>query len=345
MLDQKAVDSSASIRRLSTGEPTISRDPEKQPDLSVVVVNYNTAHLLDRMISALLDARGELTIELIIVDNASQDSSSSLLRSRYPDVVLIVNDSNVGFGRANNQALPHIRGRFVLLLNTDAFVSPETLSNTIRFMEANPRCGILGVKLVGEDGALQPSCRYFPTPWNEFLASTGLTNIFSRTRLVDDMSWDHLSVRECDWVPGCYYLMRRELVDQIGLFDPRYFLYFEEVDHCRAARNAGWSVIFYPFTTVVHIGGESAKSRGPITRTGRQISKLQIESKLLFYRKHHGLPGILLALALSTARLLLAAVKDIIKPRDTSRMAEEWAEFHTTLKILRNTKIAIEPTR
>jgi N-acetylglucosaminyl-diphospho-decaprenol L-rhamnosyltransferase len=101
------------------------------------------------------------------------------------------------------------------------------------FMEVNPCCGVLGVKLVGRDGALQPSCRYFPTPWNVFLAKTGLQRLFPGTRLVDDMTWDHASVRECDWVPGCYYLIRREVIERVGLFDPRYFLYYEEVDHCR----------------------------------------------------------------------------------------------------------------
>ena len=110
--------------------------------------------------------------------------------------------------------LPLARGRYVLLLNTDAFVSPDTLSKTVAFMDANPRCGILGVKLVGADGRLQPSCRYFPTPFNLFAASSKLGMwlrrwFFPRTRLVDDLDWDHATVRECDWVPGCYYLIRR----------------------------------------------------------------------------------------------------------------------------------------
>ena len=142
---------------------------------------------------------------------------------------------------------------------------PIRLLKTVEFMDSHPRCGVLGVKLVGPDGSLQPSCRYFPTPWNVFLARTGLHRFFPGTRLVDDMSWDHASVRECDWVPGCYYLVRREVIEDVGLFDPRYFLYYEEVDHCRAVRQAGWSVIYYPHTQVVHIGGESAESEGPLT--------------------------------------------------------------------------------
>jgi N-acetylglucosaminyl-diphospho-decaprenol L-rhamnosyltransferase len=315
------------------------------PDLTVIVVNYNTAHLLDRMISALESARGKLVVQLIIIDNASRDSSVSLIRCRHPEVDLIINDVNVGFGRANNQALPLIRGKFILLLNTDAFVSEETLSKTVHYMESNPRCGILGVRLVGEDGTLQPSCRYFPTPWNDFVASSGLQKIFSSTRLVDDMAWDHKSIRECDWVPGCYYLMRQALVDQIGLFDPRYFLYFEEVDHCRSARDAGWSVIFYPLTSVVHIGGESAKTEGVITRSGRQISELEIESKMLFFRKHHGRLGVITAIVLLALRVALAAFKDVVHSRRPSRLQGELDELRKTLRIAMSTKIGSKPTR
>ena len=211
-----------------------------------MVVSYNTASLLDQMFAALDAARGRLRIQIIVIDNASRDGSAAHLRTKYPDVELIENSVNVGFGRANNQAMSKAKGRYILLLNTDAFVAPDTLSKTMQYMEANPRCGVLGVKLVGPDGSLQPSCRYFPTPWNVFLKSTGLMRLSPKTRLVDDMSWDHNSIRECDWVPGCYYLIRREVIEQIGLFDPIYFLYYEEVDHCRTVQNAGWKVIYYP---------------------------------------------------------------------------------------------------
>lgn len=314
-------------------------------DLSVVVVNYNTGHLLDRMMAALDAARGKLSVQIIIVDNASKDVPPSLLQSKYPNVEWIINRTNVGFGRANNQTLPFIQGKFVLLLNTDAFVSRDTLRKTIGYMEDHPRCGILGVRLTGEDGALQPSCRYFPTPWNEFVASTGLQWLFQSTRLVDDMSWDHASVRECDWVPGCYYLMRREVVEQVGLFDGRYFLYFEEVDHCKAVRNAGWSVVFFPFTTVVHIGGESAKSQGKITGSGRQIATMQIESKLLYFRKHYGLRGVLLTLLFSATKCVLGSIKDLVKGRGFERSAQEFTELVASIQILRSTKYATTPTR
>jgi GT2 family glycosyltransferase len=212
-------------------------------------------------------------------------------------------------------------------------------------MDSHPSCGVLGVKLVGEDGSLQPSCRYFPTPWNVFLASTGLKRFFPGVRLVDDMSWDHASVRECDWVPGCYYLVRREVIDRVGLFDPRYFLYCEEVDHCRAVRSAGWSVVYYPHTQVVHIGGESAGSAGPLDGASRQISALQIESELLYFRKHHGVGGVLTSVFLTTLGDVIRACGGLLRHRNTARAADATRHSRTTLHRLIATGLASRATR
>jgi N-acetylglucosaminyl-diphospho-decaprenol L-rhamnosyltransferase len=315
------------------------------PDLSVVIVNYNTGYLLERMFAALQAAEASLSVEVIVVDNASTDNSVEILERGYPSVKLIKNPNNVGFGRANNQAVAHIRGRFILLLNTDAFVGTDTLEKTITFMNSHPRCGVLGVKLVGMDGTLQPSCRYFPTPWNVFLNRTGLSRLFLHHRLVDDMDWDHSSIRRCDWVPGCYYLVRSEVIDQVGLFDPRYFLYYEEVDHCRSVRDAGWEVIYYPHTEVVHIGGESAKIDHAITNIGRQIPTLQIESELLYFRKFFGLMGLFAAVALSLCADAFSILKSILLRFDTRRATAAFRHMSAILKVLGATGLATHPTR
>jgi N-acetylglucosaminyl-diphospho-decaprenol L-rhamnosyltransferase len=311
----------------------------ENPDVSVIVVNYNTGHLLDRMFAALEASAGELRLQVIVVDNASCDDSIQNLRSRHPRAELIENLTNVGFGRANNQAVPFARGRYVLLLNTDAFVSSDTLVKAVAYMDAHGRCGVLGVKLVGCYGALQPSCRYFPTPWNVFLASTGFKRFFPNTRLVDDMSWDHACVRECDWVPGCFYLVRREVIERVGLFDPRYFLYFEEVDHCRAVRRAGWSVVYYPFTEVLHIGGASAESEASLTQ-GRQISALQIESELLYFRKHYGIFGMLTAVLLALLGDVFKACNGFLRRRDSAIGAEARHHACAVVKSLVRTRMA-----
>lgn len=289
------------------------------PDISVILVSYNTVEMTKTALSRLFSSLPDVEMEIIIIDNASRDHSADVLRRDYPQIRLLENKTNVGFGRANNQALPYIKGRYVLLLNTDAFVEPDTISKTVQYMDANPESGILGVKLLGRDGDLQPSCRFFPTPWNLFLSRAGLDRFVKRSRMVDDMSWDHASVRECDWVPGCYYLIRKEVIDQVGLFDPRYFLYYEELDHCFAAKKAGWKVIYYPYTSVVHIGGESAKSEGEITTSGRQINSLNIESELLYFRKNHGLTGVLVHMLLNSVAGILQFSKDVIKLRHPAR--------------------------
>jgi GT2 family glycosyltransferase len=314
-------------------------------DITIAIVNYNTAFLLDRLFSALATAQGRLKLQIIVIDNVSRDNSLEILREKYPFVELIANDTNVGFGRANNQARARMRGRYLLLLNTDAFVATDTLAKTFEFMERNPCCGVLGVKLVGENGGLQPCCRFFPTPWNVFLVAHGLEKYFPKTQLIDDVSWDHQSVRQCDWVPGCFYLVRKAVLDQLGLFDPRFFLYYEEVDHCRRVRQAGWDVTYYPYTEVVHVGGESAKSDARLTSAGRQISRLEVESELLYFRKHYGILGVVAWIALMACGALLSLLKDVIRPVRRQFGSTHRDHLATLLSLLTPTRWGLKPTR
>jgi N-acetylglucosaminyl-diphospho-decaprenol L-rhamnosyltransferase len=314
-------------------------------DITAILVSYNTAHLLEKCIGLLRSASKSLSVDIVVIDNASKDKSIDVLKRDFEDCKLITNSVNVGFGRANNQALDSIHSRYVLLLNTDAFVEPDTLDKTVRFMDANPDCGILGVKLIGRDGTLQPSARFFPTPWNLFVARTGLARIFRWTKLVDDMNWDHMSPRSCDWVPGCYYLVRKEVIDQVGLFDPRYFLYYEEVDHCFSAKKAGWEVIFYPDTRVIHLGGESAKSDSELTQSGSQIESLQIESEILYFRKNHGLSGAIANVFLTSLSDLIIPLKRLLKLKRPIHFATRMLHMQRVLSLFLKTRFGIQPTR
>jgi GT2 family glycosyltransferase len=320
-------------------------NPAKEPDVSAILVSYNTASLLPDALGALRNAADNISLQTIIVDNASRDDSAALIRRDYADCELIANDKNVGFGRANNQALPLIQGRYILLLNTDAFVAPETLNKTVAYMDAHPECGALGVKLVGRDGVLQPSCRYFPTPLNIFLWETGLHRLFPWVKLVDDMNWDHASARACDWVPGCYFLIRSEVVAQLGLFDPRYFLYYEEVDLCVAVKKAGWQIHYFPDTTVVHIGGESAKSDSNITSAGRQIEAIQIESELLYFRKNHGAGAAWLIVFLRTLADLIVPLKRMLKVKKEVGWVRHWEHARLYWTLLFQTNLGNKSTR
>lgn len=314
-------------------------------DVSTIIVSYNTANLLQGCVEKLRSASKRLKVESIFVDNASKDNSVNVIRENFSDCRLIENMQNLGFGRANNQALTFATGRYVLLLNTDAFVADDTLDTTVAYMDAHPSCGILGVRLEGRDGALQPCCRYFPTLWKQFLLCTGLNRVFASSRLVDDMNWAHDTVRSCDWVVGCYYLVRREVIDQIGLFDPRYFLYFEEVDHCFAAKKAGWDVVFFPHTTVVHLGGESAKSAGAVTSSGSQLESLQIESELLFHRKNHGFSAAFCCVGLHLLADAIGLLKRALKPGVPLDAVRSWRHSVLVCATFVRTRWATQPTR
>jgi N-acetylglucosaminyl-diphospho-decaprenol L-rhamnosyltransferase len=314
-------------------------------DILAILVSYNTKELTRKALNCLFSSLHELDMEVVVIDNASKDGSAEMIRTEYPKITLIENRKNVGFGRANNQALPYFNSRYLLLLNTDAFVAPDTIAKTVQYMDTHSQCGILGVKMIGRNGELQPSCRFFPTPWNIFLQSTGFRYLFKYTTMVDDMAWDHASVRDCDWVPGCYFLIRKEVIDQVGLLDPRYFLYYEEIDLCFTAKSAGWRVTYFPDTSVIHLGGESAKQEGEISSKSQQIESLNIESELLYFRKNHGVFGVLIHLLLNNLADLIQFSKDIVKLRPSTRIFSNLRHAVLTWKIFFRTELATVPTR
>ena len=308
-------------------------------DVSVIIVSYNSEHLLPRTLSALQAGRGQLRLQIIVVDNASRDRSVELLKRDFPNVELIENPTNVGFGRANNQAMSRIHGRYVLLLNPDAFVSSDTLTKTIDFMDRHPRSGVLGVKLVDEHGRVQPSAFRFPTPWNLFLNLSRLDRLIGPSMAMQDDAGPH----RCDWVRGCFYLIRREVIETSSLFDARYFLYYEEVDHCRSLRGTGWEVTYYPGAVVTHIGGESAKLDGRGLDGSQQISTLHSESELLYFGKHHGVTGVLASVLLTTLVDLGRAVKRLTVLRDDRQARAAISHFGVVLKLLIATRAGSRP--
>lgn len=313
--------------------------------LDVIVVNYNTAHLLGRMFAACDAAAQDFDVHYWVVDNASRDDSVAVLRRDHPDAFVQANTENVGFGRANNQMVAHLKGDYALLLNTDAFVAPDALRVAVDCLQRRPDVGAVGVRLTTEDGQLQPSCRYFPTPWNMFLQRTGLSRWFTGARLIDDYSWDHQGERVCDWVPGCFLLIRKKVIDEIGLFDPRFFLYFEEVDLCKRIQAAGWKVLYTGATSAVHLGGESAKTVSKITQAGRQISALQVESEVLYVRKHHGLAGLWGHLVLTHLADAITAAKDVLKRRGWAAARAQFERSAALRRMCGLTRWGMVPTR
>jgi GT2 family glycosyltransferase len=262
-------------------------------DVSVVIVSFNTCDLLRECLQSVRRSAGSLRIQVIVVDNASTDGSPAMVEQEFPDAVLIRSHENVGFGRANNLGFQAAQGRYVVLLNSDAFLSAETLGRSVAQMDANPQAGIGGGRLVARDGTFQPSGRMFPTVISDLVVLSGLAARFPQSKLFGrfDRTWaDERTAAEVDWVPGAYSIIRAEALAAVGHFDPRFFLYYEEVDLCKRVKQAGYSVWYWPDITVVHIGGESSR-RVPsleMSRAGAQLTLWRMRSMLLYYRKHHG---------------------------------------------------------
>jgi len=260
------------------------------PDVSIVIVSFNTRDMLRE---CLLTTRNQgVTTEVIVVDNASRDGSAAMVHAEFPEVRVIACADNLGFAGANNLAFAEAVGRYVVLLNSDAFLGPETLARAVAHMDAEPNVGLAGGLLVGRDGHWQPSARLFPSVLNDFLSLTGLSVRFPSSRLFGraDRTWaDPRRPADTDWVPGAFSIIRSEVLYTVGHFDPRFFLYYEEVDLCRRIKAAGYRVAYWPDLEVVHIGGESSKTvrRLSLSASGSQLTLWRMRSALLYYRKHH----------------------------------------------------------
>jgi GT2 family glycosyltransferase len=276
-----------------------------QTDLSVIIVSFNTRDLLRDCLQTLFRHQGDLGLQTIVVDNASEDGSADMVAAEFPEVELIRSGVNLGFGPANNRGFEQARGRYVVLLNSDAFIGEDTLAQSVSRMDAEPDVGLAGGRLVGREGEWQPSARMFPTLLNELLTLSGLSARWPKSRFFGrvDRTWaDPLEPAEVDWVPGAYSIIRASVLDQIGHFDERFFLYFEEVDLCKRIKAAGYRVVYWPEICVVHIGGESSRTikRLTFSGTGSQLTLWRMRSQALYHRKHQGLLGAWLSMQLES---------------------------------------------
>jgi len=265
-----------------------------QFDVTVLIVSFNTRDVLRECLQSVFREKGSLRVQVIVVDNASTDGSPAMVEQEFQEVQLIRSEVNLGFGPANNLGFQSANGRYVVLLNSDAFLTGESLARSVAHMDANPGAGLGGGRLIGRDGSWQPSARMFPTVVSDLLVLSGLAARFPRSRFFGraDRTWaSPMEAAEVDWIPGAYVIVRNELLQSIGLFDPRFFLYYEEVDLCKRVKNAGHSIWYWPDISIVHIGGESSRQVRSLqlSRTGAQLTLWRMRSMLLYYRKHHGL--------------------------------------------------------
>ena len=295
--------------------------------LSVIIVNYNVKYFLEQCLdSACLAAKkldegiagqdsNDLT-EIIVVDNRSTDHSPEYLKSRFPGILLIENQENLGFSKANNQAIAKARGEYILLLNPDTVIGENALSNVCRFMDENPQAGALGVKMLDGYGQfLAESKRGFPSPWNSFCKMTGLSKMFPHSKRFGGYHLKYLdkdAVHPVDILAGAFMMVRKEAIEKTGYLDESFFMYGEDIDWSYRISRAGYTNYYFP-EPIIHYKGES-------TKKDIKYVKHFYEAMLIFFNKHYPdsnrlFKGVIRLAIVSCGTV--SAFKKIIKPFKT----------------------------
>lgn len=272
------------------------------PDISIIIINWNTRDLLAECLESLYKTISGTSFDIWVVDNASTDDSVPMVQANFPSVQLILNRDNVGFARANNQAMTASQGRTMLLFNSDAVATPGAVAALMRVIETKPQAGIVGAHLLNSDGSFQASHSPFPNLWQEFLILSGLGRLFYGRSYPSRGAQEDKGPQPVDYVEGACLLVRREAFEQAGGLDEGYFMYAEEVDWCYNMRRAGWQVWYQPEARIIHYGGGSSRNR----RTQREADLYR--SRVRFFRKNYGDTA---AIALKMLIYILTAIKMI----------------------------------
>jgi GT2 family glycosyltransferase len=297
-------------------------DPQL-PDVTVSIVSYNTCEPLRNCLASLkaLKDAGEVSMDVVVADNGSTDGSVEMTRTAFPWVRLVETGGNIGYGRANNAGLAGVASRYVFVLNSDTEVQPGALAVMRDFMDSNPKVGCVGAQLVLSDGSTQTSCARDPGLLAVFWEQTYLDKLLPNNRITGNYlmtNWDYKDRRHVEQVCGACLFARREAFEQIGGFDPAYFMYFEDTDFCIRLRLAGWPIYFVPEARILHLlGASSAKS----WETRARMVSAYNKSRYYYFTRYHGrLKGLLIkAIVLMGALLRLAKWSAVALVRPASR--------------------------
>jgi len=257
-------------------------------DLSIIIISYNASEMLMNCLSSIKEQTSGLDYEIIIVDNASQQDNTRLIKNfkrknKTPPIVLIENKFNKGFAAANNQGLEIARGDYILLLNSDTLLVENSLLAMINWLKNHKDVGICSCKLINPDGKVQPTGGYFPTLFRIFLWATFLDDLPPISLLFGSYhphSWQYHKEFSLDWVTGAFFLFRRKVLGKIGMLDSSFFMYVEEVEYCLRAKKAGFDVFFTPQTKIIHYGGGTQSDKS-------YALQAEIDGLKRLYKKHY----------------------------------------------------------
>ncbi len=269
--------------------------------LSVIIVNYNVKHFLEQCLFSVLKAAEKIETEIIVVDNHSADGSVQMVSEKFPQVQLIANKKNLGFSAANNQGIAISKGEFILLLNPDTVVEEDSFYKIVDFMDSHPAAGGLGVKMIDGKGRFLPeSKRGLPTPAVAFYKIFGLSRLFPKSKLFNRYHLGYLSpdeIHEVEVLSGAFMLLRKKVLDKIGLLDDSFFMYGEDIDLSYRITQAGYKNIYFPETTIIHYKGESTK-KGSLNYVMIFYKAMQIFARKHFSNKRASLFTLLINLAI-----------------------------------------------
>lgn len=285
--------------------------------LSIIIVSFNTRQLLDDCLAAIAAADTPPGgLEVIVVDNASQDGSQEMVAQKYPDMRLLALSENLGFAAANNRGTAVAQGDYILFLNSDTRIDPDALAKPLAYMRGQPQIGALTVRLVYPSGQRDPdNHRGFPTPWNAVCHFSGLSKLFPQNPIFNGYFQGYADFHQShavDVIAGSYMLMPRSLVDELGGWDETYFFYGEDIDFCYRIRQTGRQIVYYPHVTVLHYKGassglrkESADIARPPKETRVKVAKESVRAMQLFYQKFYSeqYPPLVTGLVLAGIRL------------------------------------------
>lgn len=266
---------------------------DSSPLVSLITVNYRMLHFIRHLLRGVEEAKLAFPHEYLLVDSGSNDGCIEMVREQFPWVKTFAEPENVGFGKGNNIAIREAKGKYIMLCNPDLTILPGELEKWVDWMEAHPTVGISGPRVINPDGTDQDSCYHFPLPWTPILRRTPLGRFGVAQRHLDTYlmrSMDRDREQEVDWVLGAAMLIRRDVLNAIGVFDERFFLYFEDADLCRRTWEAGYSVTYTPVARIVHYHRRQSQTRHVWQVLQNPVTRVHIASAIKYFLKYLGKP-------------------------------------------------------
>lgn len=284
-------------------------------DVSIIIVNWNTCNLLRQCLQSVFDQRPSFKCEVIVIDNGSSDDSVDMVRREFGQVKLVANQNNRGFAAANNQGISQAKGRYILLLNSDTIILDSAIDKTVTFADGHLDTAVAGCRVLNPDRTLQNTCFMFPSILNWLLFITYLYKLFPTNRFFgrEQMTWwSRNDSREVDVVTGCFMLVRKKAIDEVGLMDERFFMYAEETDWCYRFKTKGWKNQFTPNAEIIHIGGASAARLG--ARRAEMINCSFVRYMFKHWPRERAVTGVYMMALFYLTRLAGLGLKRLVKP-------------------------------